>query len=134
MKNAYGALKSMPIGWRPSAARTSRCALAWRVPGRNSPSVGGSFGRREAMLVMTPRSRGSAGCDELVDLRGRAGQRRVGTLLAEDDRLGPRIAEDLPVLDRVRHVGHLDRVRCLRRELLVGRVGREVGRVELLDP
>src|SRR5580658_5422299 len=117
MKNAYGALKSMPIGWRPSAVRTSRCALAWRAPGPSSPSGGGSLGRREAMLVMAPRSRGSAGRDELIDLCGRAGQRRVGALLAEDDRLGPGVAEDLPVLDRVRHVGHLDRVRCLRREL-----------------
>src|ERR1022692_2552999 len=117
MKNAYGALKSMPIGWRPSAARASRCALAWRAPGRSSPSSGGSFGRREAMLVMARRSRSYAGCDELVDLRGGAGQRRVRALLGEDDRLRPGVAEDLPVLDRVRHVGHLDRVRCLRREL-----------------
>src|ERR1700730_13968505 len=111
MKSAYGALKSMPIGWRPSAARPSRCALARRTPGRSSPPNGGSFGRREAMLVMARRSLGRAGCDELVDLRGGAGQRRIGALLGEDDRLRPGIAEDLPVLDRVRHVGHLDRVR-----------------------
>src|SRR5580693_8339909 len=134
MKNAYGALKIMPIGWRPSATRTSRCVLAWRAPGASSPSGGGSFGRPEAMLVIAPRSRGSAGRDQLVDLGGRAGQRRVGALLAEDDRLGPGIAEDLPVLDRVRHVGYLDGVRGLRRELGIGRVGREVGRVQLLDP
>src|SRR5580693_9234707 len=98
MNSAYGAPKSIPIGFWPNAARVSRCLADGRASGRRSPSSGGTFGRGAVTLVMARRSRRRR-CDELVDLRGGAGQRRVGALLAEDDRLRPGIAEDLPVLD-----------------------------------
>src|ERR1022692_2350876 len=130
MNSAYGAPKIIPIGWRPNAMRASRCALDGRVPGRSSPSSGGNFGRGDVTLVMARRLLRWAGCDELVDLRGGRSQRLIGTLLAEDDRLRPVIAEGLPDLDRVRHVGHLDHVGCLCRELLVRRVCLEIGRVQ----
>src|ERR1035438_2581417 len=113
MNRAYGAPKIIPIGWRPNAARVSRCLPDGRVPGRSSPSSGGDFGRGDVMLVMARRSRPLVRCDELVDLRGGGGKRRVGTLLGEDYRLRPGVAEDLPGLDRVRHVGHLDHMGCL---------------------
>ncbi len=67
--------------------------------------------------LRTPRSRtdvvrpvrSSALADEGVDLGGGvAASNRCEVSLAEDDRERVRVAEGLPDLDRVRHVGHLD--------------------------
>src|ERR1022692_2743084 len=99
MNSAYGAPKSIPIGWRPNAARMSRCLLDGRVPGRSSPSSGRDFWPGDVMLVIVRRSRRRVRCDKLIDLRCGAGKRRVGARLAEDDRLRPGIAEVLPSLD-----------------------------------
>src|ERR1022692_4370881 len=53
MNSAYGAPKTIPIGWRPNATRASRGALDGRALGRGSPSSGGAFGWGDVRLVMT---------------------------------------------------------------------------------